>query len=161
MRVGGATGPVRVVEAAVAEDCVPGCPVAAAEIYSLAGHEIGADDLRRGNVPRAVGADDRPLSAGLQLQLSQEGRLRSVHVGVACVPERAAVPAVGEDGPDGVGTGPEHAGDIKGLDLERAVVTRRARGELLVPHPHAVDEELVDAVGCGVGARLRGALRPA
>jgi hypothetical protein len=78
--------------------------------------------------------------------------VRAVHVGVAGESEGSAVPAVGEDDANGVGAGAQQRGDVVGLHLQGGVVAGGAGGELLVAYPLAVEEQLVDAVGRGVGA---------
>ena len=105
--------------------------------------------------PRAVGRDAL-LTAVLVLDVELREKLRARTVKGAPVlgvePDETGVPAVAEDGAEGVGSLREQRRDVVGLVLDAPVVVRPAGGEDVISYPGAVQVQFVDAAGRRVEA---------
>jgi hypothetical protein len=121
-------------------------------VLPLALDEVG-DDAARGDRPVLVrGDDERGTVREVDLQLQEEADPTAVAVVLTGEPDLPAVPAVGEDGLERVGSRSQQWADVVGLHLEVRSVGREPWGELEVADASAVQEELVDTERRRVGA---------
>ena len=140
--------PVGVVESGFGPACL-----GAAGVEGFAGVDAaGNERAGRGGPPAGAAGHGLPLAVGvLEAELHPDGGLLAVE-GLREAVEAVFLrePAAGEPDPDGVGTGCEERGDVRGFVVEPVRVGGPARLQDLVVHLRSIDFCLVDAVGGGV-----------